>query len=105
MHLSGLMFGFLGPLITKAVATPGTRTWWEASRALAFQLSALLGGIVLATIGALFGLDWPFVLAGLAWFGGTALLAARAFNGQNSTKGLEWAMLVKPPQERPQLGR
>ncbi|HMR50076.1 MAG TPA: DUF1707 and DUF4870 domain-containing protein [Arachnia sp.] len=104
VHLSGLAGFFLAPAIVKAVSQPGSRVWWEASRALGFQISTLVYGA--ATMAAamilpgggfwwtIFGLGW------VAWFVLTLVGSARAFSGQQSFPQLERYMVVKPKLPR-----
>lgn len=104
VHLSGLAGFFLVPAMVKAVSQPGSRVWWEASRAMGFQLSTLVYGA--ATLAAamilpgggfwwtLFGLGW------VAWFVLTLVGSAKAFSGQQSFPQLERYMVVKPKHPR-----
>ena len=106
-HLSGYIFPFfLGPVIVKAVARPGSRLWLEAGRALSFQLTAISVALVLATVMGLFGFgETLFFFGVIGWLLTTTILAVRAFQGQNSTSGIERLMPFKPPREDRQIGR
>ncbi len=106
-HLSGYIFPFfLGPVIVKAVARPGSRLWLEAGRALSFQLTAISVALVLATVMGIFGFGSNLFFFGvIGWLLTTTILAIRAFQGQNSTAGIERLMPFKPPREDRQLGR
>ena len=106
-HLSGFLFPFfLGPVIVKAVARPGSRLWFEAGRALSFQLTAITTALVLGTVMAVLDIGGPlFFLGTIGWLIATTLLAVRAFQGQNSTAGIERFMPFKPPRESRQIGR
>ncbi len=106
-HLSGYIFPFfLGPVIVKAVARPGSRLWLEAGRALSFQLTAISVAIVLATLMGIFNFGGNLFFFGvIGWLVTTTILAIRAFQGQNSTAGIERLMPFKPPREDRQIGR
>ncbi|MDO5736257.1 MAG: DUF1707 and DUF4870 domain-containing protein [Propionibacteriaceae bacterium] len=106
-HLSGFFFPFfLGPIIVKAVARPGSRLWLEAGRALSFQLTALSAAVVLGIVLSILGIGGGLFTVGvIGWLITTTLLAIRAFQGQNSTAGIERFMPFKPPRENRQLGR
>ncbi len=106
-HLSGYLFPFfLGPVIVKAVARPGSRLWLEAGRALSFQLTAISVALVLATVMGVFGFgETLFFFGVIGWLLTTTILAIRAFQGQNSTAGIERLMPFKPPRENQQIGR
>ncbi|HHT12348.1 MAG TPA: DUF1707 and DUF4870 domain-containing protein [Propionibacterium sp.] len=103
-HLSGLFTWFIAPAVVKAASQPGSRIWWEASRALSLQLTAgavLAAGFVVAIIfgsGTLLGLGW------LAWFVGTIWSSVRAFNGKAGTGKVQPFLLAKPERPRPVLG-
>lgn len=100
VHLSGFAGFFLVPAVVKAVSQPGSRVWWEASRAMGFQLSTLVYGA--ATLAAAItlpgaGLWWTvFGLGWIAWFVLTIIGSARAFSGQSSFPQLERYMVAKP---------
>lgn len=98
VHLAGLPTGFIGPAIVKAAATPGSRLWWEAGRALSWQITSLVA-FVAVVMGAI-ALDTGalVLLGGLAWFLGTVLFSVRAFNGDDSMGRLGELMLFKPRQ-------
>lgn len=103
-QLSGLFTWFLGPVIVKAVARPGSRVWWEASRALSLQLTAGAVGAVAFVASLLFGSGGLLFLAWLAWFGGTIWASVRAFNSQPGTGAAENFLLARPERPRPALG-
>ncbi|MCC2592780.1 DUF1707 and DUF4870 domain-containing protein [Tessaracoccus sp. OS52] len=96
VHLAGLPTGFIGPAIVKAAATPGSRLWWEASRAMSWQISSLLGFIAVVIGSIVLDMAAPIFLAGLAWFVGTVVFSVRAFNGEDSTGRLGHLMLFGP---------
>lgn len=105
VHLSGLFTSFLTPVIVRAVATPGTRVWWEASRAFSLQLTAFVAGaaammlsMVLGLSGGLMGLGW------FVWVGATIWASVRAFNGQSGTGTVEPYLLARPQAPRPAVG-
>lgn len=106
-HLSGFIFPFfLGPVIVKAVARPGSRLWFEAGRALSFQLTALTTALVLGTVLSILSTGGTvFFLGIVGWLITTTLLAVRAFQGLNSTSGIERMLPFKPPREDRQIGR
>ncbi len=106
-HLSGFVFPFfLGPVIVKSVARPGSRLWLEAGRALSFQLTAITTAIVLLTVMSILNIGGPLFFLGVAgWLISTTLLAVRAFQGLNSTSGVERLLPFKPPRENRQIGR
>lgn len=96
VHLAGLPTGFITPAITKAASVPGSRIWWEASRALSWQATSLLVFMAIF-IGSMFlGVVEPIFFGGLAWFIGTVIFSIRAFNGDDSTGRLESLMLFRP---------
>ncbi|MGV8845468.1 DUF1707 and DUF4870 domain-containing protein [Tessaracoccus sp.] len=106
-HLSGFIFPFfLGPVIVKAVARPGSRLWMEAGRALSFQLTALTTVLVLGALMSILNIGGSLlVLGSIGWLITTTLLAVRAFQGLNSTSGIERFLPFKPPREDRQIGR
>lgn len=106
-HLSGYIFPFfLGPVIVKAVARPGSRVWLEAGRALSFQMTAISVALVLATVMGLFNIgESLFFLGIVGWLLTTTILAVRAFQGRNSTAGIERLMPFKPPRDDRRIGR
>lgn len=106
-HLSGFIFPFfLGPVIVKAVARPGSRTWLEAGRALSFQLTAItVALVVLLMMGLLNVGENIFIIGIVGWLITTTLLSVRAFQGRNSTSGIERLLPFKPPSEDRSIGR
>lgn len=96
VHLAGLPTGFIAPAITKAASVPGSRIWWEASRALSWQVTAMMAMVAVLIGSIIVGTGTPVFLAGLAWFLGTVFFSIRAFNGDDSTGGLERLMLFRP---------
>lgn len=98
VHLAGIPTGFIAPAITKAASVPGTRIWWEASRALSWQVTAMFA-MMAAVLGAIvLGTGELVLLGGLAWFIGTLVFSIRAFNGDDSTGALGRLMLFRPEQ-------
>lgn len=107
-HLSGLPTLFLGPAIVKAVATPGSRLWWEAGRAMSYQLTSMAVGVTMIMMSLVTGIGEGFVF--LAWVSYVMLalfFSARAFNGEKSTGALAEFLPFKPqdPEQTRQLGR
>lgn len=103
-HLSGLFTWFIGPVVVKAASQPGSRIWWEASRALSLQLTAgavAAAGLLLAII---FGSGGLLALGWLAWFVGTIWASVRAFNGKAGTGKAQAFLLAKPERPTPALG-
>lgn len=104
-HLSGLFTNFIGPAVVKAASTPGSLTWLEASRALAFQLTGLIAFVAALGAAIIFHTGTPMFLGWLAWLVGTILLSVRAFNGQDSTARIERFLPVKPEKARTPISR
>lgn len=100
-HLSGLFTWVLGPAVVKAVAAPGSRIWWEASRALSFQLTLGLVGITTFGLAMVLGVGGPMFLAMMGWFMGTVVTSVRAFSGKSGTGYLEPFLLMR---EKPRPG-
>lgn len=100
VHLLGIPTGFIGPAIAKALAPQGSRLWWEAGRAMAWQLTSLLAALVVFAGSMVLGLELPIVLGWLAWLAGSAVFAVRAFNGQDSTGALGRALPFRPVLRR-----
>ena len=108
VHLSGLPTVFIGPAIAKALATPGSRLWWEAGRAMSFQLTSMIVGVVMIAIAGFTGIGGSFVgLAYLLYVVLALIFSARAFSGEISTGRLAEALPFKPqdPRTRRQLDR
>ena len=103
-HLAGLFTGPIVPAVVRAVATPGSRTSVEAGRALSFQVTALVIGLVSFVVGGLIlesgGLMF---LAWALWFFGTITAGVRAFNGKSSLGVFERFTLIKQQPEHRQL--
>lgn len=106
-HLSGYVFPFfLGPVVVKAVARPGSRLWLEAGRALSFQLTAITVAMVVGTMMVFFNVGSSFFILGcIGWLISTMLLAVRAFQGQNSTGSVERLLIFKPAREPRGIGQ
>lgn len=107
VHLSGLPTVFLGPAIVKTLSTPGSRLWWEAGRALSFQLSSMFVGVAMVLLTILFGGGGGLVMLGwIAYALLTITFSVRAFNGENSTGAIGKLLPFKPqdPRRRPELG-
>lgn len=85
VHLLGLPTGFVGPAIVKAITPKGSRLWWEAGRAMAWQFTAMLLMVATVTVGLVFDAEVLIALGGLAWLLATVTFAVRAFNGADST--------------------
>ena len=100
-HLSGLFTWAIGPAIAKSVATPGSKVWWEASRALSFQLTAAIVGLVGLGFAMVFDVGGLLFLAWAAWFFGTIIASVRAFNGKPGLGSFERFMVHR---EQPRLG-
>lgn len=102
-QLSGLFTSFVGPAVVKAVATPGTRLWWEAARALSLQVTMIVAGLVAMVVGLVLGLSELVGLVWFVWFAGTLAASVRAFNGQPGTGRFERVLLARPKPPRGQL--
>lgn len=102
-QLSGLFTSFVGPAVVKAVATPGSRVWWEAARALSLQVTMIVAGFAAMVVGLIFGLGELMGLVWLVWFAATLTASVRAFNGQSGTGGFERVLLARPQPPRGQL--
>lgn len=108
VHLSGLPTVFIGPAIARALSTPGSRIWWEAGRAMSYQLTSMIVGVVMITIAGFTGIGGSFVgLAYVLYVVLTLIFSARAFTGEVSTGRLAEALPFKPkdPRTRRQLER
>ena len=96
VHLLGLPSGFIGPAIVKALSPNGSRIWWEAGRAMAWQFTSLIVFTAVFFGSVIFNWGSPLVLAWLGWFITTIVLSARAFNGQDSTGRMANVLLLRP---------
>lgn len=108
VHLSGLPTVFIVPAIVKAASTPGSRIWWEAGRAMSFQLTSMIVGVVMITLAGFTGIGGGFVaLAYIFYVVLSLIFSARAFSGEVSTGPLAEALPFKPkdPRTRRQLER
>lgn len=107
VHLAGIPTVFLGPAIVKAAATPGSRLWWEAGRAMSFQVSSLIVGATMFTLATIMGGGFGLVfMAYLFYLLLTVIFSVRAFNGDNSTGAIGNVLPFKPrdPKRPPALG-
>lgn len=107
VHLAGLPTVFIGPAIVKAAATPGSRLWWEAGRAMSFQITSLFIGVGMVVLATILGVGGGFVfLSYLFYVMLTFAFSVRAFNGENSTGAIGRALPFRPrdPRQRPELG-
>lgn len=102
-HLSGLFTSFVGPAAVKAVATPGSRVWWEASRALSLQLTMLAVGAAALVLGIVVGWGEFVGVAWVAWLVVTILAGVRAFDGKSGTGRAERFLLARPAAPRGRL--
>ena len=102
-HLSGLFTWFIGPAVVKAASRPGSRIWWEASRALSLQLTAGALAAAALVLGVVFGVEELLFLGWLAWFAGTIWASVRAFNGKSGTGKVEPFLLARPERPRAAL--
>ena len=100
-HLSGMFTWVFGPAVVKAVATPGSRMWWEASRALSFQLTVGLLGLAAFGAAVVLGFEGLLLLGWMGWFFGTIITSLRAFNGKSGTGGLDRFLVMR---EQPRMG-
>lgn len=100
-HLSGMFSWVVGPALVKAVATPGSRVWWEASRALSFQLTAALAALAALGVAVVLGFGELLFLGWAAWFFGTIISSVRAFNGKSGTGAVDRFLVMR---EEPRLG-
>ncbi len=103
-HLSGLFTSFVGPAVIKAVATPGSRVWWEAARALSLQVTMIVAGFAAMVVGLVLGLS----RASWGWCGwcGSPLRSPRASEpstGSQGTGRFERVLLARPQAPRGQL--
>lgn len=108
VHLSGLPTIFIGPAIVKAVATPGSRLWWEAGRAMSYQLTSMILGVSMIMLSLITGVGEGIVFSAYVLYVVLALVfSARAFNGQASTGRLAPFLPFRPedPRRRGQLDR
>lgn len=96
VHLLGIPSGFIGPAIVKAASPRGSRLWWEAGRAMAWQFTALLVMVVLVIGGLMFDMEALIPLGWLGWLFTSAVFAVRAFNGSDSTGRLGRAFIFRP---------
>ncbi len=96
VQLSGLFTSFVGPVIVKASTRPGSALWWEASRALSLQLTALVAGVAALILSEILGLGGIMFIGWLAWLTATIWAGVRAFNGQPGTKPFEGLLLFRP---------
>lgn len=103
VHLSGLLTSFVVPAIVKAVATPGSRTWWEAARAMSLQLTAAVVGVIAMMVTVIFGGNLMF-FAWAAWLASTIWASVRAFNGKSGTGVAEPLLLGRPKPPRAGIG-
>ena len=101
LHLATLPTMFLAPALGRTLAPPGSRIAIEASRAMCFQFSALIYG-VLASI--LVASNWAppvlLLLGFIAWGLMTLWLAIRSVTGEKSTAVVERLMLMRPSEDR-----
>ena len=102
-HLSGLFTSFVGPAVIKAVATPGSRVWWEAARALSLQVTLIVAGFAAMVASVVLGLSELMGLVWLVWFAATLTASVRAFNGQSGTGRFERVLVARPQAPRGQL--
>lgn len=100
VHLAGIPTSFVGPAIIKAISPQGSRLWWEAGRAMSWQITSVLLLLITTTVSLLLGLELPLILGWLAWFGASAVFAVRAFNGEDSTGALGRALPFRPRERR-----
>ncbi|MDO5676648.1 MAG: DUF1707 domain-containing protein [Propionibacteriaceae bacterium] len=103
-QLSGLFTWFVAPAVVKAASKPGSRVWWEASRALSLQLTAGAVAVAAFVLALVLGWDALLFFGWLAWFGGTIWASVRAFNGKSGTGQVEPFLLARPERPRPALG-
>lgn len=100
VHLLGIPTSFVGPAIVKAASPQGSRVWWEAGRAMSWQLTSVLLMIATVTISLLLGYELPIFLGWLAWLGASAVFAVRAFNGDDSTGTIGRVLPFRPRERR-----
>lgn len=107
-HLAGLVTIFVGPAVVKATANPGSRLWWEAGRAMSYQLTSMLIGVPAIVTAIITGSGgWVVFGAYMFYLVLTLVFAARAFNGENSTGMIGRILPFKPvkPDQRRELDR
>ena len=101
LHLATLPTMFLIPAIARALASPGSRIATEASRAMCFQFSALIYGVIAIIFVASNWVPPVLLLLGfIAWGLMTLWLAIRSVTGEKSTAVVERLMLIRPPEDR-----
>ena len=101
LHLATLPTMFLAPALGRTLAPPGSRIAIEASRAMCFQFSALIYGVIAVIL--VFSNWAPPVLLFLgfiAWGLMTLWLAIRSVTGEKSTAVVERLMLMRPSEDR-----
>ncbi len=104
-HLSGLVTSFIGPAIVRALATPGSKLWWESSRAFSLQLTAFALGVAALVLTTILGFGGGIMTLGwLAWVGATVFASVRAFNGRPGTDGFGHLLLARPKAPQASLG-
>lgn len=101
LHLATLPTMFLAPAIARALASPRSRIATEASRAMCFQFSALIYGVIAIILVAS---NWAppvlLFLGFISWGLMTLWLAIRSVTGEKSTAVIERLMLMRPPEDR-----
>ncbi len=103
-HLTPMVLSVFGPLLVKSATRPGSRVWWEAGRALSFQLTMALVTLLIM-VGVLISgtAEWLLFTDIALWGVGTVTLAIRAFMGLNSTSPIRKVLLFQPKRPRPML--
>jgi len=101
LHLATLPTMFLAPALGRALAPPRSRIAMEASRAMCFQFSALIYGVIASVLVASHWAPPVLLLLGfVAWGLMTLWLAIRSVTGEKSTAVVERLMLMRPPEDR-----
>ena len=101
LHLATLPTMFLAPALGRALAPPRSRIAMEASRAMCFQFSALIYGVIASILVASRWAPPVLLLLGfIAWSLMTLWLAIRSVTGEKSTAVVERLMLMRPPEDR-----
>lgn len=84
-HLSGLVFSFFGPGAVYIFSKAGSPLHRQAAKALNFQVTIALAGLVAGLVGLIIGLPFLTGLISAAWAILTIYSSVKAFNGEDWT--------------------
>lgn len=84
-HLSGLMFSFFGPGAVYVFSRAGSPLHRQAAKALNFQVTIALAGLVAGLVGWIIGLPFLSGLISAVWAILTIYSSVKAFNGEDWT--------------------